>query len=96
MQLAGTLFSAPTNILATYGVVKIEFTYLLTYIGKRSSGKIRPGCIKSKSELSKVEILQRAKKLKDHVTFKKVFITPDLTCKQQEVDKKLRDKLKEL
>ena len=27
---------------------------------------------------------------------KKVFITPDLTRKQQEVDKKLRDKLKEL
>ena len=30
------------------------------------------------------------------MAFKKVFITPDLTRKQQEVDKKLRDKLKEL
>ena len=43
-----------------------------------------------------MEILQRAKQLKDHMAFKKVFITPDLTHKQQEVDKKLRDKLKEL
>ena len=30
------------------------------------------------------------------MAFKKVFITPDLTRKQQEVDNKLRDKLKEL
>ena len=53
-------------------------------------------CIKTKSEESKVEILQRAKQLKDHVAFKKLFITADLMRKQQEVDKKLRDKLKEL
>ena len=57
-------------------------------IGKRANGKVRPVCIKTKSEESKVEILQRAKQLKDHVAFKKVFITPDLTRKQQEVDKK--------
>ena len=56
-------------------------------IGKRASGKIRPVCIKTKSEESKVEILQRAKQLKDHVSFKSTFITPDLTRKQQEADK---------
>ena len=65
-------------------------------IGKRASGKIWSVCIKTKSEESKVEILQRAKQLKDHVAFKKVFITPDLTRKPQEVDKMLQDKLKEL
>ena len=43
-----------------------------------------------------METLQQAKQLKDHVAFKKVFITADLMCKQQEVDKKLRDKPKEL
>ena len=32
LRLAGAPFSAPTNILATYGVVKVEFTYLLTYL----------------------------------------------------------------
>ena len=43
-----------------------------------------------------MEILQQAKQLKDHVSFKRIFITPDLTRKQQEADKKLREKLKEL
>ena len=52
--------------------------------------------IKTKSEESKLEILQRAKHLKDHVSFKRVFITPDLTRKQHEIDKELGDKLKEL
>ena len=65
-------------------------------IGKRASGKIRPVCIMTKSEKSKVEILQWAKQLKDHVFIKRVFITSDLTRKVQEVDKMLRDKLKEL
>ena len=65
-------------------------------ISKRASGKIRPVCIKTKSEESEVEMLQRAKQLKDYVSFKRVFITPDLTRKQQEADKKLSDKLKEL
>ena len=37
LHLAGTLFSAPTNSLAKYGVVKIDFTYLLTYLLKISS-----------------------------------------------------------
>ena len=33
--------------------------------GRRASVKIRPVCIKTKSEESKVEILQRAKQLKE-------------------------------
>ena len=45
---------------------------------------------------SKKEMLQRAKNLKDNDTLKKIYITPDLTRKQQEVDKKLRDNLKRL
>ena len=57
-------------------------------IGKRASGKIQPVCIKTKSEESKVEIIQRVKQLKDHVFFKRVFYTPDLTRKQQDADKK--------
>ena len=65
-------------------------------IGKRASDKIRPVCIKTKSKERKAEILQRAKQLKNHVSFKRVFITPDLTRKQQEADKKVRDKLKVL
>ena len=40
------------------------------------------------------EILIRAKSLKESDRFKKVFITPDLTRKQQEVDKELRKQLR--
>ena len=42
-------------------------------------------------------MLQRVKNVKDNINMlKKIFITPDLTRKQQEVDKKLRDNLKRL
>ena len=39
-------------------------------------------------------ILKRAKDLKECDSFKKVFITPDLTRKQQETDKVLREQVK--
>jgi hypothetical protein len=42
----------------------------------------------------KREILIRAKSLKDSEKFKKFFITPDLTRKQQLVDKELRAQLR--
>ena len=42
----------------------------------------------------KSEILKRAKNLRNIEDFKKVFIVLDLTKKQQEIDKELRDKLK--
>ena len=40
-------------------------------------------------------VLSRGKKLKES-NFKQIFIVPDLTRSQQEEDKKLRDKLKEI
>jgi hypothetical protein len=43
---------------------------------------------------SRKEILVRAKELKDTTAYKKVFVTPDLTRKQQEKDKELRDQLR--
>ena len=63
-------------------------------IGKRVRGKIRPVCMKTKSDEIKVEIFQWAKQLKDHVSFQRVFITPDLICKQQEADKNFGISLK--
>jgi hypothetical protein len=42
----------------------------------------------------KKEILARAKLLKEVEKFKKMFISPDLTRKQQEKDKELRRQLK--
>lgn len=69
-------------------------------IGKRvvnvadADGKIkfRPIRVKVTSIDSKIEIFKRAVNLKDGA-FKGVYITPDLTRKQQKVDKDLRDRV---
>ncbi len=45
---------------------------------------------------SRKEILARAKSLKETESFKKIFITPDLTRKQQELDKNLRLQLRKI
>src|SRR6266568_5023925 len=63
-------------------------------IGKFVERKLRPIKVKVKSLESKSEILKRAKQLKENNSFKKVFISPDLTRKQQIVDKDLRDQVK--
>ena len=46
--------------------------------------------VKINSYEGKTEILQRAKMLKDIQSFKRIFITPDMTRQQQAVDKELR------
>ena len=55
--------------------------------------KIRPIRVKISRVDSKKEILQRAKSLRSGM-FDKVFIAPDLTQKQQVVDKDLREHVK--
>lgn len=65
-------------------------------IGRVRSEKPRPLRIQLHSEDGKKEILSRARNLKDNEKFKRMFITPDLTRKQQVVDKELRMKLKEI
>ena len=62
-------------------------------IGKPVEGKIRPVKVKVKSMDSKIEILKRAKDLKNS-KFSRVFIANDLTRKQQQFDKDLRDRVK--
>ena len=47
-----------------------------------------------KSTDSKNEMLSRAKNLKDNDKSKRMFISPDLTRKQQALDKELRMQLK--
>jgi len=63
-------------------------------IGQKKD-KIRPIRLKVKSVEGKIELLKRAKLLKNE-GYEKVFLQPDLTLKQQEIDKKLRDELKRL
>lgn len=63
-------------------------------IGRFVTGKLRPLRVKVKSFEARNEILKRAKNLKENQSFEKIYITPDLTRKQQVVDKELRDKLR--
>ena len=65
-------------------------------VGRLIEGKLRPVRVVIKSLDGKREILARAKHLKEHDKFKRMFISPDLTRKQQEVDKTLRVELKRL
>ena len=55
----------------------------------------RPLKVQIKSADGKKEILVRARSLKETMSFKRIFITPDLTRKQQSADKELRMKLKQ-
>ena len=61
---------------------------------KIKDGKITSIRVKVSTAESKAEILKRAKDLKNS-GFKNVYIAPDLTRKQQLVDKELREKLKQ-
>ena len=63
-------------------------------IGKVEENKPRRLRIVVKSLDGKKEILSRAKDLKNVEKFKRMFISPDLTRKQQKVDKELRTELK--
>lgn len=63
-------------------------------IGRFVNGKVRPLRVKVKSFEARSEIMKRAKNLRDNDTFKNIYITPDLTRKQQAVDKELREKLR--
>ena len=62
-------------------------------MGHAATDKVRPTRIKVKTLEGRSEILRRAKNLKDG-SFKLLYISPDLTRLQQEVEKYLRQKLK--
>lgn len=64
-------------------------------IGRLAHNKARSMRLRIKSILGKQDILRRAKELKDSLSYRKVYITLDLTRKQQEIDKQHRPKVKE-
>ena len=65
-------------------------------IGRLTPGKVRPVRLLLKKLDSKKEILSRAKQLKMNESFKRMFISPDLTRRQQEFDRDLRVQLKRI
>jgi hypothetical protein len=84
--------------LMTEGL-KMDFTRnvdKVMRIGRLVDGKARPVRLVLKREEAKKEILARAKQLKDIEKYKKMFVSPDLTRKQQDRDRELRTHLKTL
>jgi len=65
-------------------------------IGMAHAGRARPLRVTMTNTESRYDILQACSDLRKHEKYKKVYIVPDLTRKQQENDKVLRDKLKDL
>jgi len=63
-------------------------------IGRFVAGRIRPLRVRIKTNEARNEILKKARDLKDCEDFKRVYIAPDLSRKQQECDKDLREHVK--
>ena len=68
----------------------------LRRLGNKSEGKIRPLYVKLEKREQKWDIVRNAKNLsKAPLPMRKIGIVPDLTFKQREKDRELRDRLKE-
>lgn len=79
--------------------LKLDFTRhvdKMERIGREVEGRPRPIRMKIKNMDGRKEILSRAKNLKDTEEFKRMFISPDLTRRQQEADRELRQQLKRI
>ena len=63
-------------------------------IGKLKPGVPRPLCLKCESVEQKNRILRSSKGLRNIEKYKSVFINPDRTRMQLEIDKNLREELK--
>ena len=72
---------------------------MVEYEVKGRIGKVRDKCRPVRVEVinasGRRQIMKKAKTLKEDRKFEKIFVSPDLTRKQQEENKTLRDKLKE-
>ena len=61
----------------------------------RVGSKCRPIRVGIEDHVYRRTLMKKARSLRDSKEYEKIFISPDLTRKQQEDDKTLRDKLKE-
>jgi hypothetical protein len=74
---------------------RCQFKYI-GRIGKKQGDSSRPVRIEMENMNLRRVVLSRAKNLKGSSSFGRVFIVPDRTKSQQMVDRKLRDKVREL
>ena len=73
-----------------------ELKFKTMRIGKLVINKVRPIKIELKEESDKFRILKRAKNIRktEIAKFKKIIITTDMTFKEREINKILREELK--
>src|SRR5579872_4991627 len=80
-----------------FGVVAgrdVEEVRNVSRIGRKQDGKVRLILVVMANQDDRMEILVACPNLRKHERYNKVFLTPDLTRKQQKTDKILRDKLR--
>ena len=65
-------------------------------LGRKESDKKRPVRVEISDAAARRTIMKKAINLKKEPKYEKIYVSPDLTRKQQEMDKALRDKVKEL
>ena len=87
-EIAETLEAAGVNASVNFEIVG--------RVGKPIRDKNRMCRISIEDSQHRLNVLRSSKNLKNVVGKERVFIMPDLTKKQQELSKKLRDKLKEV
>ena len=88
-EVVEEILKAGLHLDATRHIVEVQ------RIGRYVEGKSRPLRVRVKTVEAKNEVLKRARDLKNVEEFKHIFIAPDLTRRQQAVDKELRDKVKQ-
>ena len=81
------------EILRSISIDPVRHVDGVSRVKHAATDKVRPTRIKVKTLEGRSKILRHDKNLKDG-SFKRVYISPDLTRRQQEVDYDLRQKLK--
>ena len=65
-------------------------------LGRKESDKKRPVRVEITDAVARRTIMKNATNLKNEPKYERIYVSPDLTRKQQEMDKTLRDKVKAL
>ena len=78
------------------GVKGVKSIEVVERIGKKETGKVRPVRIRLNNIDAKYDILKAGSKLKNWEEYKKTYVVPDRTKKQQAEDKALWGKLKDI
>ena len=78
----------------TLGIQQVNIMNVIR-LGKKMPNKVRPLLVKLGSEEERINILRNTSKLRQSQQFVRVYVTRDMTEKEREKDRSLRQELKE-